>query len=128
MTVSQLAKYDLLVFLYSRGIVQNRGFQIFFFLNKAEEYLFQMKFKVEVNCKTDEQNQSCSGKKVAFPSQPLIFPCFSGWILEALGLCRSEFEKPPSQNILQVLLWTITHHSGNSLQYIFGNRGLSRLR
>lgn len=28
----------------------------FFFLNKAEEYVFQMKFKVEVNRKTYEQN------------------------------------------------------------------------
>lgn len=45
---NELASKTGFVFLYSRGTVQSRGFQFFF--NKAKEYLFQMRFKMEVSC------------------------------------------------------------------------------
>lgn len=37
----------------------------------------------------DEQNQSCSGWKGGqelYSSGPLVFPCFSQYILEAIGI------------------------------------------
>lgn len=48
----------------------------FFFLNKAEEYLFQIKFNVQINCvKLMKQTRAALAERWpgAFPIWPLVF-------------------------------------------------------